>query len=172
MEIRCVKGMYRLKLVSSENNSVVKGLLANRLKQPKIFLQSVLLLYCELNQAQLFATLAVIMEYTHNWNWAGSCIGWWIVRASTQAMCLCSRSTPSLQPSLRPHPQYRRYNRQCIWLWERQLKSAGASSLAVADLLMLLCHGSGGRNIQQSKIPGSIPTWISVNLVSSSFSKA
>ena len=26
MEIRCVKGMHRLKLVSSENNSVVKGL--------------------------------------------------------------------------------------------------------------------------------------------------
>ena len=27
MEIRCVKGMYRLKLVSSENNSVFKGLI-------------------------------------------------------------------------------------------------------------------------------------------------
>ena len=27
MEIRCVKGMQRLKLVSSENNSVFKGLL-------------------------------------------------------------------------------------------------------------------------------------------------
>ena len=27
MEIRCVKGMLRLKLVSSENNSVVKGLI-------------------------------------------------------------------------------------------------------------------------------------------------
>ena len=26
MEIRCVKGMYRLKLVSSENNSGFKGL--------------------------------------------------------------------------------------------------------------------------------------------------
>ena len=26
MEIQCVKGMHRLKLVSSENNSVVKGL--------------------------------------------------------------------------------------------------------------------------------------------------
>ena len=27
MEIRCVKGMHRLKLVSSENNSVFKGLM-------------------------------------------------------------------------------------------------------------------------------------------------
>ena len=27
MEIRCVKGMHRLKLVSSENNSVFKGLI-------------------------------------------------------------------------------------------------------------------------------------------------
>ena len=27
MEIRCVKGMQRLKLVSSENNSVFKGLI-------------------------------------------------------------------------------------------------------------------------------------------------
>ena len=26
MEIRCVKGMYRLKLVSCENNSGIKGL--------------------------------------------------------------------------------------------------------------------------------------------------
>ena len=30
MEIRCVKGMYRLKLVSSENNSVFKGLVTLR----------------------------------------------------------------------------------------------------------------------------------------------
>ena len=32
MEIRCVKGMQRLKLVSSENNSVVKGLTARAVK--------------------------------------------------------------------------------------------------------------------------------------------
>ena len=30
MEIRCVKGMHRLKLVSCENNSGFKGLLANQ----------------------------------------------------------------------------------------------------------------------------------------------
>ena len=28
MEIRCIKGVHRLKLVSSENNSVFKGLLS------------------------------------------------------------------------------------------------------------------------------------------------
>ena len=30
MEIQCVIGMYRLKLISSENNSVFKGLILHR----------------------------------------------------------------------------------------------------------------------------------------------
>ena len=34
MEIRCVKGMHRLKLVSSENNSVFKGLTGLTLSSP------------------------------------------------------------------------------------------------------------------------------------------
>ena len=34
MEIRCVKGMHRLKLVSSENNSVFKGLMLGSASEP------------------------------------------------------------------------------------------------------------------------------------------
>ena len=34
MEIRCIKGMQRLKLVSSENNSVLKWLIKNHELEP------------------------------------------------------------------------------------------------------------------------------------------
>ena len=43
MEIRCVKGMFRLKLISSEKNSVFKGLIGHILSYQYMYMTGIML---------------------------------------------------------------------------------------------------------------------------------